>query len=199
MKVFSWLYTRSLMWAGHKHAPRYLGLLSFAESSFFPIPPDVMLAPMVLRHRDRAWWYASLTTITSVLGGVLGYYIGVFLYAEVAQPILEIYHAEERFLRVQEWFAAYGFWVVFIAGFTPIPYKVFTISAGVTAMALLPFIIASSIGRGARFFLVAGILYWGGPRFADVLETKLDKIGWTMVVLAILAYIVLREVSWASQ
>jgi len=189
MKVFSWLYKKSLVWAAHRHAPRYLGVLSFAESSFFPIPPDVMLAPMVLAQRDKAWAYAGLTTGMSVLGAVLGYYIGVFLYHEVAVPIIAFYGAEDRFVKVQDWFSNYGFWVVFLAGFTPIPYKIFTITAGVTAMALLPFVLASIVGRGARFFLVAGLVYWGGARFAGVLESKLDHIGWIVVTLAIIAYI----------
>jgi membrane protein YqaA with SNARE-associated domain len=189
MRIFSWLYKRTLAWSAHPHAPRYLGALSFAESSFFPIPPDVMLAPMVMAKRERAWSYALLTTVASVLGAILGYYIGVFLYHEVALPIIQFYHAQEKFDHVQQWFEAYGFWIVFLAGFTPIPYKLFTISAGVTAMALLPFVVASLIGRGARFFLVAGLLYWGGPKIAPFLETKMDHLGWAVLTIGLLAYI----------
>ncbi len=190
MRIFSWLYAKVLIWAKHPHAPRYLAALSFTESSFFPVPPDVMLAPMVLAKRQSAWGYAMLTTIASVLGAVLGYYIGVFLYHELAVPIIDFYHAGEHFARAQAWFADYGFWVIFLAGFTPIPYKIFTISAGVTSMALAPFLIASLIGRGARFFLVAGLVYWGGERVMGALESKLDHIGWIVVTLAVLAYIV---------
>lgn len=190
MRIFSWLYNKTLTWSRHPHAPRYLGALSFAESSFFPIPPDVMLAPMVLAKRQNAWLYAALTTAMSVLGGILGYYIGVFLYAEVAVPIIGLYNAGETFLRVQDWFSQYGFWVIFLAGLTPIPYKIFTITAGVTSMALMPFVLASLVGRGVRFFLVAGLVYWGGPKISPILETKMDHIGWGVVTVAILAYIV---------
>lgn len=192
MKLFSGLYQRTLQWARHRHAPRYLAALSFAESSFFPVPPDVMLIPMVLARRSCAWRYAALTTAASVAGGVAGYYIGVFLYHELAVPIIQAYHAEARFARVQEWFAAYGFWVVFLAGFSPIPYKVFTIGAGVAAMALAPFMLASLVGRGARFFLVAGLLYWGGPRLAGALERRMDLIGWSAVAAAVTAYLAYR-------
>jgi membrane protein YqaA with SNARE-associated domain len=193
MRIFSWMYKKALSWSAHPHAPRYLAALSFAESSFFPVPPDVMLAPMVLARRQRAWAYAALTTAASVAGGVAGYYIGVFLYAEVAVPLISLYHAEARFAQVQGWFLDYGFWVVFLAGFTPIPYKVFTITAGVTSMALLPFVIASTVGRGGRFFLVAALLYWGGPRFAPLLEKKIDHIAWIVLTVAILAYALFRS------
>lgn len=192
MRVFTWLYKKTLVWAAHPHAPRYLGLLSLAESSFFPIPPDVMLAPMVLARRERAWWYATITTVTSVIGGVLGYAIGVWLFQEVAQPVIEIYQAQTQFVRIQTWFVDYGFWVVFLAGFTPIPYKLFTIGAGVVAMAIIPFVAASLIGRGARFFLVAGLVYWGGERVAPILETKMDHIAWATITIAIVAYLVFR-------
>jgi membrane protein YqaA with SNARE-associated domain len=195
MRIFSWFYNKALRWAAHPHAPRYLGALSFAEASFFPVPPDVMLAPMVMARREQAWRYAALATVASVLGGLLGYAIGVFLYQEVALPIIELYHAGARFERVQEWFRDYGFWVVFLAGFTPIPYKVFTITAGVTGMAVLPFLIASTVGRGARFFLVAGLLFWGGHRVESVIESRLDHIGWITVTVAIIAYIVYRGLS----
>ncbi len=195
MRLFSSLYRKVLQWAGHPHAPRYLGALSFAESSFFPVPPDVMLIPMVLARPPRAWYYAALTTAASVAGGVAGYYIGVFLYQELALPIIQAYHAEARFARVQDWFAAYGFWVVFLAGFSPIPYKLFTISAGVTAMALGPFVLASLVGRGARFFLVAGLLYWGGARLAEALERRVDLIGWVTVAAALAAYLAYRILS----
>lgn len=190
MRIFSWLYRKALVWSAHAHAPRYLGALSFAESSFFPIPPDVMLAPMVLARRDRAWRYATLTTVASVLGGVAGYVIGAFLFQPLAQPVIAFYHAEAQFAHIQAWFAQYGFWVVFLAGFTPIPYKLFTIAAGVVSMALLPFVLASLIGRGARFFLVAGLVAWGGPKVLPFLERRMDQIGWATVALAIGAYVV---------
>lgn len=192
MRIFSKLYQRVLVWSGHAHAPRYLSALSFAESSFFPIPPDVMLAPMVLAKPAKAWWYAALTTVTSALGGVFGYIIGMFFYQQIGEPVIELYHAQEGFLHVQDWFREYGVWIVLIAGFTPIPYKLFTITSGVMAMALLPFVLASLAGRGARFFLVAGLLFWGGARLAGFLETRMDLIGWAVVAVAVIAYLAFR-------
>ena len=185
MKLFSPLYKRVLRWASHPHAPRYLGALSFAESSFFPIPPDVMLAPMALSKPNNAWYFALLTTVTSVLGGILGYFIGYFLFEELGQPLIQLYDAQESFDRAKKWFDTYGIWVVFIAGFSPIPYKLFTLTSGVLSLALMPFIVASTIGRGARFFLVAGIIYWGGERFSNFLHKWIDLIGWITVAVIV--------------
>lgn len=190
--IFSKLYETVLRWAEHRNAPVYLGILSFTESSFFPIPPDVMLAPMVLAKRTKAWFFASLTTITSVLGGIAGYLIGVFLFDQIGQSVIELYHAEEKFAQTRQWFDQYGIWVVFLAGFTPIPYKLFTISAGALSMAFLPFVAASLVGRGARFFLVAGLIYWGGQPLADFLQKRADLLGWACVVLAVIAYFWLK-------
>jgi len=190
MRIFSWMYKRALTWSAHPHAPRYLAGLAFAESSFFPVPPDVMLAPMVMSRPERAWRFAALTTAMSVLGGLVGYAIGLFVFDEVAKPIIEFYQIGERFEGVKAWFSVYGFWVVFLAGFTPIPYKVFTIAAGVVSMAIVPFVAASVIGRGARFFLVAWLLRRYGQKVANVLETRMDQIGWATVTIALIAYIV---------
>lgn len=178
-----------MRWAQHPHAPRYLAGLSFAESSFFPVPPDVMLAPMVLANRRYARHYAALTTIFSVLGGLAGYAIGVFAF-EFVQPWLKTLGYWDEYLQVRDWFAHWGFWAVFLAGFTPIPYKIFTIAAGVIAMALVPFVLASLIGRGARFFLVAGLIVWGGERIQRLLASYIDIIGWATVGMAVLLYVV---------
>ena len=130
MRIFGYLYDRGLEWAAHHQAPRYLALVSFAESSFFPVPVDVMLAPMVLANRERAFFFATLTTVMSVVGGLFGYLIGMFLFEEFGQPLISFYHAEESFTQIKEWFIDYGVWIVFIAGFTPIPFKIFTITSG---------------------------------------------------------------------
>ncbi len=191
MRIFSYFYDIALRWAGHRHAPYYLGGLSFAESSFFPIPPDVMLAPMALARRNRAWIYALITTVASVLGGVLGYLIGMY-GLEAVEPVLQNHGYWDKYLTAQEWFEKWGFWAVFIAGFSPIPYKVFTISAGAAAMSLLPFVVASLIGRGARFFLVAGLIWWGGERMEKSIRTNVDRIGWLLIVVIIIAYFFLR-------
>ena len=185
MKIFSRLYDWVLGWAKHPRASRYLAALSFAESSFFPIPPDVMLAPMALGRRDRAWWFAFITTVWSVLGGALGYLIGMFLFDVLAQPLISFYDASEAFATAQDKFKAHGVWIVFIAGFTPIPYKIFTISAGLASMAFLPFVVASLIGRGARFFLVSALIYFGGERFESGLRRYVDLIGWLMIALIV--------------
>ena len=191
MKLFSPIYDRVLSWSRHQHAPRYLAALSFSESSFFPIPPDVMLAPMVLANPHRAWNLALLTTVTSVLGGVLGYLIGMFSF-ELVEPILRDAGYYPKYLLAKEWFDEWGFWAVFLAGFSPIPYKVFTITAGVISMAFLPFVMASIIGRGARFFLVAGLLAWGGKGMEETLRKYIDIIGWVTVMLVVILLVVIK-------
>ncbi len=185
------MYNMAIRWAGHRHAPWFLGGLSFAESSFFPIPPDVMLAPMAMAKRHKAWYFAFITTIASVLGGLFGYLIGMFAF-DLVEPLLHQAGYWERFQTAQHWFEEWGFWIVFIAGFSPIPYKVFTISAGTIGMALAPFLIASLIGRGARFFLVAGLIWWGGERMETALKKYIDIIGVVVIVVAVIAYFLLR-------
>jgi membrane protein YqaA with SNARE-associated domain len=180
MGLFSALYARAMQWSRHPHAPRYLVGLSFAESSFFPIPPDVMLAPMSMAEPARAWYYAALTTLASVLGGLLGYLIGVFAI-DLVEPWLHSWGYWDVYQQTQDWFGHWGVWAIFLAGFSPIPYKIFTITAGVVSMALVPFLIASAIGRGARFFLVAALMAWGGPRMEQVLHRYIDRLGWILV------------------
>lgn len=191
MKLFSPLYDKVLKWSAHRYAAWYLGLLSFAESSFFPIPPDVMLAPMALAQRHKAWFYASLTTITSVLGGVLGYFIGLWAFASVEPWIIQLGYYES-YLYAREGFDKWGIWVVFLAGFTPIPYKVFTISAGAASMAFIPFVLASILGRGARFFLVAGLIVLGGEKMESILKKYIDILGLLLVGLVVIAYFVYK-------
>jgi membrane protein YqaA with SNARE-associated domain len=191
MRLFSALYAHTMKWSRHPHAPRYLAGLSFAESSFFPIPPDVMLAPMSMAEPSRAWYFAGLTTLASVIGGVLGYYIGLFAFDMIA-PLLKDWGYWEGYLATKEWFARWGVWAVFLAGFSPIPYKIFTITAGVVAMAMVPFLIASFVGRGARFFLVAAFMAWGGERMERALHRYVDRLGWIMVVASILFFFFLK-------
>jgi membrane protein YqaA with SNARE-associated domain len=189
MKIFSKLYDRVLHWSRHPHAPWYLGGLSFAESSFFPIPPDVMLAPMALAQPKKAIRFAVITTIASILGGILGYFIGVFAF-DLVEPLIREAGYWDRYEKVNVWFEEWGFWAIFIAGFSPIPYKLFTIAAGVMSMAMVPFVIASAIGRGLRFLLVAGVMSWGGQRFEPLLRAYIDRIGWIVVGAAVIAYLV---------
>lgn len=192
MRLFSGLYERVRRWVQHPHAQRYLAALSFAESSFFPIPPDVMLAPMCLVQPQRAWRFAALTTLASVAGGVLGYLIGMLAF-EAIDPWLHRLGYWEAYLLARDWFERWGFLAIFVAGFSPIPYKVFTISAGVVSMAPVPFIIASAVGRGARFFLVSGLMVWGGERMEQALRRYIDIVGWAVVVLAVVGYYLLKH------
>jgi len=191
MHLFSPLYERIMRWSRHPHAPRYLAGLSFAESSFFPIPPDVMLAPMTLATPSRAWYFAALTTVASVVGGILGYFIGLFAF-EAIEPLLREAGYFPKYLEAKTWFEEWGFWAIFLAGFSPIPYKVFTITAGVISMAMLPFVLASVIGRGARFFLVAGLMAWGGERMEGALHKYIDRIGWATVLAVVVIVAVIK-------
>ena len=190
MRLFAPLYDQVLAWARHKNAERYLAILSFAESSFFPIPPDVMLGPMCLANRKRAWRFAGITTAASLLGGIAGYAIGYFLFDSI-QPWLATTGYWDAYIAGREWFARWGVWAVFVAGFSPIPYKIFTIAAGVAVLNLPGFILASLLGRGARFFLVAALVVAGGERMAAMLPKYIERIGWAVVVLigAIAVYI----------
>ncbi|MFT6193682.1 MAG: membrane protein YqaA with SNARE-associated domain [Bermanella sp.] len=192
MKIFSALYERTLKWAEHKFAPRILAILSFTESVFFPIPPDVLLAPMVLAQRDKAWRFATITTIASVLGGMVGYGLGYLMFEPWIQPLITEFGYQARFDKAMLWFSEWGVWVVFIAGFSPIPYKLFTVSAGFLNMAFLPFLLASSIGRGMRFFLVAGVIRWGGSPMEQKIRQWVDVLGWLIVSAIIIAYIATR-------
>ncbi|MDH4050320.1 MAG: DedA family protein [Rubrivivax sp.] len=142
-----------------------------------------MLAPMCLASPKRAWRFALLTTATSVAGGLFGYLIGHHAF-EAIEPLLHDAGYWDRYQVAVTWFERWGFWAVFIAGFSPIPYKVFTIAAGALSMALLPFTLASLIGRGARFYLVAGLMAWGGARMETALHRYIDRLGWATVALA---------------
>jgi membrane protein YqaA with SNARE-associated domain len=183
--MFKALYEKALIWAKHRHATKYLCALSFSESSFFPIPPDVMLAPMALAQPEKAFRFALLTTLFSVLGGMLGYGIGYFLFDNIA-PWLQETKYWEKYLTAESWFKEWGFWAVFVAGFSPIPYKVFTIAAGALQMSFLPFVLASLVGRGARFFLVAMLIAAGGEKLESKLRQYMDIIGWVIVVLVVI-------------
>jgi membrane protein YqaA with SNARE-associated domain len=148
-----------------------------------------MLIPMVLARRDRAWYFAALTTGTSVLGGLFGYLIGMYLYAQVGERVVQFYNAEDVFSEIHNWFEDYGIWVILVAGFTPIPYKLFTITAGILSMALIPFLLCSLIGRGARFFLVAGLIFWGGEALERLIRKYIDLIGWVIFISLVFIYI----------
>lgn len=194
MKLFGPLYERVMRWSRHRYAEGYLAAMSFAESSFFPIPVDVMLAPMCFANRPRAWRFAANATIFSVLGGVAGYAIGYLLF-DAIEPWLQTTQYWDAYLTSRRWFDDYGLLAIFVAGFSPIPFKIFTIAAGVATLNLPGFIAASIVGRGARFFLVAGLVVAGGDKLEASISKYVERIGWAVVVLVVMvvAYMMLRN------
>jgi len=187
--IFQRLYDLVLGWSAHRRAPLILSGLSFAESSFFPIPPDVMLAPMCLARPSRAWWFATLCTASSVLGGVAGYLIGRLAFVWIEPWLMSSSYADV-FLSAVDSFERWGAIYILLAGFTPIPYKVFTIGAGVVGMPVIPFLLGSTVGRGSRFFLVAGLIRLLGEKGAERLRSWVDGIGWATLALAVIAFLV---------
>lgn len=185
MQLFGPLYDRCIAWAGHRHAERYMAVLSAAESVVFPVPPDVMLAPMTLARPNHWFRYALVCTLASVLGGLLGYVLGHFAL-EAVWPWIEAAGKAATFDEIQTLFERYGFWIVFVAGFTPIPYKIFTIASGAASIGLLPFVLGSMVGRGGRFFLVTGLLAWRGKQVESVLRRYVEGLGWAVVALALI-------------
>ncbi len=184
-RLFSKLYQKVISWSHHHHAPYYLAGVAFVESSFFPVPPDIMLISMGLAKPKRVWFYALLATIFSVLGGVLGYFIGAF-FLKIILPYFIYLGYEKTYFDVQHWFITKGVWIVFIAGLTPIPYKIFTIAAGATHMLMIPFVLASIAGRGCRFVLVSTVMYFGGEKIDKTLARHIDMLGWgALIVLGI--------------
>ncbi|MFC3909402.1 YqaA family protein [Legionella dresdenensis] len=192
MKIFSFLYKKTIQWSAHPHAPYYLAGVSFAESSFFPIPPDAMLISMGLAAPKKSWDYALITTLFSVLGGIFGYAIGYFGMSLIEPWLLASRYAD-GYLHVMHWFKQYGVWINLVASFSPVPpYKIFTIAAGAMNLAFLPFVIASFVGRGARFFLVSTLLYFMGERLHNKLSRYIDIIGWTALIIILLSVIYLK-------
>lgn len=179
------LYNWTMSLAGHRHAKLALGAVAFAESSFFPIPPDIILIPMVLADKAKAWFYASLSTIASVIGGFAGYLIGYYLFDVVGKPLLEFYGYAGAFDDFSSRYNDYGAWIVFIAGVTPFPYKVITIASGVTALDPLVFGLASIAARGIRFFLVCGLLYWFGPVIRTFIEKYLGLLAALFMIMLV--------------
>ena len=188
------LYWWVLSWAEHPQATWALFLLAFAESSFFPVPPDVLLIALCLGRPRRALFYAGVCTAGSVLGGLAGYGIGYTVYDAVGKPILEFYGLTEKYAEVQALYNRYDVWAVGIAGFTPIPYKVFTVTAGAFGISLPGFVLASAVSRGLRFTLVAAVLrIWGEPARA-FLDRHLGVLTILFVVLLIGGFLVVRWV-----
>lgn len=192
--MFRALYDWTLRLAGHRHADRYMAAVSFAESSFFPIPPDVMLVPMILARREQAYRIAAICTIASVLGGMLGYGIGYFLYESVGKWLLGVYHLEGKIDGLKALYDQYGAAVILIKGLTPIPFKLVTIASGIFTFNFPLFVLLASITRGARFFIVAFLLKRFGAPVQKVLEERLNLIGWLVLAALIGGFAVIALV-----
>ena len=180
------LYQRTIELSGHRRAPLWLSLISTTEAIFFPLMPDVVLAPMVAARPGRWLAWASLCTACSVLGGVLAWLLGHYGY-ELLQPwFQQLPGWEANFHTAELWFDRWGIWIIAVVGFTPVPYKVFTIAAGVLSMSLPLFILASALGRGLRFFLVAALVRFVGARALASLHSNIAVLGWTSLLLLVI-------------
>jgi len=186
------LYDWTMGLAAHRHAMLALAAIAFVESSVFPIPPDVLVIPMVLAARERAWRIAAVATVASVLGGLLGYGIGALLFETVGRPVLDLYGYMDKFVEFQRLFAEWGAWIVAGFGFTPFPYKVITITSGVVNLDPAVFMIASVISRAARFFLVAALLWWFGPPIRTFIEKNLPALTLLFFVLLFGGFVAVR-------
>lgn len=186
------LYDWTMRFAGRPNALWALAAVSFIESSVFPIPPDVLLIPMVLAARERAWRIAFVCTAASVLGGLAGYGIGLFLFETVGRPLVEFYGAEAAFAAFQEGYNAWGAWIVAGFGFTILPYKVITILSGVTNLDLSVFLLASILSRGARFFLEAALLWYVGPPLRRFMERNLEAVATLFLVALVGGFVLVK-------
>ncbi|RJG39994.1 YqaA family protein [Motilimonas pumila] len=191
MNELNSFYRRSLKWSQHKHARACLYGMSFAESIFWPIPVDLMFAPLALSRPDRALILAFWTTFFSVVGALVGYGLGHLLFEPVVAPMVELLGYQEQMAFAAQWFQRWGFWMIFIAGFSPLPFKVFTISAGLFGIAIVPFIIMALLGRSLRFYVLAGLIKWGGKDLKRHLVKNALPYTWLMLFIAIACILLL--------
>jgi lipoprotein NlpD len=189
LRPFSYLYDKMLLWSSNKHASFYLAGVSFAESSFFPIPPDIMLITMGLAKPRGSWRFAWIATLFSVLGGMLGFVIGRYGISLIEPYILASSYAAS-YQKVHQWFEQSGVLTVILASFTPFPYKLFTITAGALQVSFFSFVLGSLLGRGLRFYLVSGLLYWKGAQLEKQLRKIADYLGWGLLLTVMVFYLV---------
>lgn len=187
-RIYDWM----MRMAGHERAPQALFWVSFVESSVFPIPPDVMLIPMVVAERLKAWWYATIATVGSVIGGVAGYALGFFLFELIGQPILRFYGYAGGFQEFSEQFNTWGVLIIIAKGWTPFPFKVLTILAGATHMNIFAFMAASIVARAMRFYLVAALFYRYGAPIREFVERRLMLVTTSFAVLLIGGFVAIR-------
>jgi membrane protein YqaA with SNARE-associated domain len=186
------LYMRTLALAASPRALWWLAAVAFAESSFFPIPPDALLIPMALARPDRAWRFAAVCLVASVAGGALGYLIGYAVFDQLARPLIDFYGYGDRFVAFQELYARYGLWVILIKGLTPIPYKIVTIASGAARFDFPLFMAASVVTRGARFFMVAALLRFFGTPVRDFIERRLTLVASLLAVGVVGGFLALK-------
>jgi len=185
------LYEWTLKLSAHRRAGWALGGVSFAESSFFPIPPDLMLIPMVLADRNKAWRLAFICTLASALGALLGYAIGHVFWEAVGQPIIAFYNGEGAFDRFVAFYDDWGIWIVLAAAISFLPFKVATIASGVAGLAIVPFFLTGLIGRAIRFFAVAALIYYFGPQMRALIDKYFNLLSFIFVALLLLGFVLM--------
>ncbi|MDQ2102468.1 YqaA family protein [Azospirillum isscasi] len=179
------LYNRILQLSARKDAVWWMSAVSFAESSFFPLPPDIMLVPMCLAEPKKLWRYTNICALASLIGGLFGYAVGFYLFESVGRLIIDFYNAQESFHRFQEMFAEFGPWFLILKGITPIPYKLLTITAGFAHLDLTVFILCSIVARFSRFYMIAILLHFYGPQVRDIIEKRLMLVTTILLVIII--------------
>lgn len=178
-KTYAWLVRR----AGMPDAIYWMCLVSFAESSFFLIPPDVLLVPMSLQRRDRMWWYSCACSLASIIGGIFGYAVGFYLFESVGWKIIQLYNAEQSFQNFQEAFALYGPWFLILKGVTPIPYKLLAITAGFAKLDLTIFFVCSIVARFSRYFMITALLHYYGEQVERIIERRLMTVTTILLII----------------
>ncbi len=186
------LYNKTLLLSTHPRASWYLGLVAFTESIFFPIPQDIMMLPMMLANRAKAYFYATVALVFSVLGGIAGYLIGAYLYTEVALPILEMYGYVQKMDGLKNLFVQYGWWIVVVGGFTPIPYKVITITSGAMGLSLPIFIFAAIVSRAMRFYLLAYLTHLMGEKILEFVDKYFSILTMIAMILIISGFVAIK-------
>ncbi|KAA0682635.1 YqaA family protein [Azospirillum brasilense] len=179
------LYNRILKLSARKDAVWWMSGVSFAESSFFPLPPDIMLVPMCLAEPKKLWRYTNICALASLIGGLFGYAVGFYLFESVGRLIIDLYNAQESFQRFQDMFAEFGPWFLILKGITPIPYKLLTITAGFAHLDLTVFILCSIVARFSRFYMIAILLHFYGPQVRDIIEKRLMLVTTVLLVIII--------------
>ena len=192
MNLFKNLYIWTLNKANHPKAGWFLSFIAFIESSVFPIPPDLILVPMILANKLKAWWYAFMCTISSVIGGIVGYSIGAFFYSTIGIIIIKYYDLENKFGYFESWYNEYGFWIVLAGGFTPFPYKFITIASGVFHLNIIMFVIFAFISRGSRFFLLALLLNFFGEWIKKIIDKYFNILAILFFILFFSGFFILK-------